>query len=232
MKLKLNKRQGWISLLLLIIFSAPVFAQDVEESLREFSELKVFNGVEVKVFPSDENRISITGHSKEKVKFEVVEDRLEIRLSLEHIWSDDNTLVKVYAKDLQVIDANESAIVDVTEQLQGNSLTFRSQEGAAIYAPISAQSVSTKAVTGGLVQLRGTSEELTVEVNTGGKFFGRDLKSREAEIYTGTGGLSEVYASEFAKATAKLGGVIEVYGNPKKFDHKTSLGGKISKKNE
>src|SRR5690606_23995979 len=107
MKLK-NKQQGsFFMCLFLSVVSFEATAQEIKEELTVFSEIKVFNGVEVELIPSDRNSISITGHSKEKVKFEVVENRLEIKLSLENIWADDNTLVRVHASGVEVIDANE-----------------------------------------------------------------------------------------------------------------------------
>ena len=128
-----SRFQGSIFLFLMLLGVAGVSAQDINEDLSGFSEVKVYNGVEVELIPSERNSISITGHSKEKVKFEVVENRLEIRLSLENIWADDNTRVTVYASGVEVIDANEGSIVEVKEKLQGPRLTFRAQEGAAIY---------------------------------------------------------------------------------------------------
>ena len=231
MKLKIKLRGRFFLFLMLVGLTSGVAAQDIKEDLSGFSEIKVYNGVEVELIPSDRNSISITGHSKEKVKFEVVENRLEIKLSLENIWADDNTLVTVYASSVEVIDVNEGSIVDVKEKLEGQSLTFRAQEGAAIYAQVDSQRLSAKAVTAGIVQLRGMTKNLDVEVNTGGKFFGEDLKAEEAEVSTGTGGQVEVNVSEYLKATARLGGLINVYGNPAELDSKTTLGGKISKKN-
>lgn len=231
MKLK-NKWQGKLFLFLMLFgCSSGISAQDITEDLSDFSEVKVYNGVEVELIPSEENRISITGHSKDKVKFEVVENRLEIRLSLENIWSDDNTLVTVYANSIETIDVNEGSIVDVKGDLEGSSLTFRAQEGAAVYAGVNSSRVSVKAVTAGIVQLKGKTDDLDVEINTGGKFFGEHLKAKEAEASVGTGGQADVNASEYLKATAKLGGVINVYGNPDDLDSKTTLGGRITEKN-
>ena len=231
MKLKNNLQGKCFLFLLLLGCSNGVFAQDIKEDLSDFSEIKVYNGVEVELIPSEENRISITGHSKEKVKFEVVENRLEIKLSLENIWSDDNTLVTVYANSLETIDANEGSIVDVKKELEASSLNFRAQEGAAIYVGVNSPRVNVRAITAGIVQIKGKTDDLDVEVNTGGKFFGEQLKSKEAEVSVGTGGQADVYSSEYLKATAKLGGVINVYGNPDDLDSKTTLGGKILKEN-
>lgn len=231
MKLK-NRIQGKVLLFLMIMGGyANVFAQNITEELADFSELKVFNGVVVEVLPGEENRIEISGHSKDKVKFELVDNRLELRLSLENIWSDDNTKVRVHTRSLEVIDANEGSIVDVPEALSGTSFTFRAQEGAAVYAKVESPNISVKAITAGLVQLRGSTRDLEVDVNTGGKYFGKQLESENAEVNVGTGGQAEVFASEYAKATAKFGGRILLFGDPGKLDSKTTLGGKILERN-
>ena len=121
--------------------------------------------------------------------------------------------------------------MDVKKLMKGSSLTFRAQEGAAIYADLESSIVSVKAITAGIVQLRGKTDDLDVEVNTGGKFFGKQLKAGEAEASAGTGGQADVKVNGYLKATAKLGGVINVFGNPEEIDRKTTLGGKISEEN-
>lgn len=232
MKLKNKILRFAITLfLLLLTASQVVVAQERTEELADFKEVKVFSGVEVEVIPSEENKIEISGDSKDKVRFKITENRLEIRLPLEYIWSKDNTVVKVYAENVEIIDANESAIVNIETVLKGDFLSFRAQEGAAIYAKVMANSVFSKGVTGGLVQLRGEAKSLEIDLNTGGKYFGENLQTEESTVYSGSGGEAEVFASDYCKATAKFGGKILIFGNPNKLDQKTSFGGRISKKN-
>jgi hypothetical protein len=210
-----------------LLLNLSAKAQNVNEQLGNFSELKTFNGVEVMLFPANRNAIEITGHSKDKVKFEIVDDRLEIRLSLDNIWSKDNTLIKVFAKSVTTIDANEGSVVEVQENLKADDLVFRAQEGAQIYGRLTAKTVYSKAISGGQITLEGKAEEQEVDLNTGGLFAGGGLKTKETVISAGTAGRGEIYASEYCKATAKLGGTIKIEGNPDKVDYKTSLGGKI-----
>jgi hypothetical protein len=225
MKLKINQIRVFIILFFTTVSSG--FAQDVKADLDAFREIKTFSGIEVEVFPSEANRIEISGHSKEDVKFQIVENRLEIRLSIDNIWSKDNTRIKVFGNSYEIIDANEGSSVVVNGKIEGGNLIFRAQEGAVIEAAVSGQKIQVKAVSGGVVNLSGKAVEQDVEVNTGGKYHGEDLKTKETAVSAGTAGRAEVYASEYCKATAKLGGVVEIFGRPEKVDHKTSLGGKI-----
>lgn len=231
MNLYRNFRQVSVGLLvLLVFFTSSTFAQEISEELPVFTEIKTLNGVKVEVIPSKENRIVISGHSKEKVKFEVSQRELEIKLSIDNIWSDDNTLIKVYATDLERINANESSIVEISGIFKIENGGFDAQEGAAIYAAVEAGSVDVRAVTGGLVQLRGEVETSKVHLNTGGRFFGKSLKTTSTEISASTGAYAEIDANKYCKATAKFGGSIHVYGDPEQLDTKTTLGGKILEK--
>ena len=217
--------------IVLFLVSGSAFAQDISEQLSDFNEVKVFNGIEVTLIPAEENRIIITGHSKEKVEYELVENRLELRMSLENIWSEDNTLVRVFFRKLQVIDANENSIVEVDGELLGSNLVFRAQEGAAVFAKIDALKQSSKAVTGGQIQLSGKVRDQEIQINTGGQFYGKKLISESTNVSIRAGGKAEVYADEYCKATAKLGGTILVFGSPDQLDRKTSFGGDIQKMN-
>ena len=226
MMLKINKK-GLLSACFFFLAVFAVKAQDISEDLPAFQELKTFNGVEVVFYPANENRIEITGHSKDKVKYEVVDDRLEVRLGLDNIWSEDNTLIKVYGNSLTTVDANQGSIVTVEGRLEGSEIHLRAQEGANILARIEAERFNSKAVTAAVIEVQGRAAEQEVDVNTGGRFLGGDLRTKSTIVSCGTAGKAEVYASEYCKATAKLGGTIEVFGRPDEFDTKTSLGGKI-----
>lgn len=223
----MNLNLKFILPVILLLFSFSVGAQDVQEDLENFSEVKIFNGLEVQVIPSSENRIEITGHSKKEVKFNIVDNRLELRLKLNNLWSKDNTQIRLYGSGIEIIDANEGSLVKVNNVLKGEELTFRVQEGANIFARINSRKITSKAVTGGKITLEGKAAEQLVEINTRGHFYGRDLHTDETEISTGTAGKGEIYAKEYVKASASLGGTVEIFGRPKEVDTKTSLGGRI-----
>lgn len=223
--MNLNQKIGLLFFLFFISFSTR--AQDVVENLGTFTELKVFNGLEVRVVPSDENKIEISGHSKNEVKYKIVDKRIEIRLKLNNLWSKDNTRITLYSRDVQTIDANEGALVEVTDYLEGENLTFRAQEGATISASVNGRKIISKAVTGGKITIEGKATEQQVDINTGGHYYGKNLHTKKTEISTGTAGRGEVYATEYVKASASLGGTVEIFGRPEEVDTKTSLGGRI-----
>lgn len=229
MKLSSKHKFSKILLLttLLFVTAVKVAAQEVREELGDFREVKVYNAVEVVIIPANMNRIVVTGHSKEEVKFEIIEDRLEIRLSLDNIWSEDNTLIRVYGNAIETIDANEGSLVKTDGTLKGRMIILRAQEGATILADVEAESVKLKAVSGGNITTEGRADTQEAEVNTGGHYDGEGFKTKECTVSTSTAGKAEVFVTEYCKATATLGGVIKIVGRPERLDQKTSLGGKI-----
>ena len=232
MKWKANLKQQTAGIFLFLsLVCSTAFGQEISEQLSDFNEIKVFNGIEVIIIPSEENRISITGIDREEVEYNLVENRLELRMSLENIWSESNTLVKVYARKLQVVDVNENSVLRIEGELLGSNLVFRAQEGASVFGQIEALKQSSKAVTGGQVHLKGKVREQEIEINTGGQFYGKNLKSESTRVNINVGGRAEVHATKYARATAKLGGTIQIFGNPEELDRKTTLGGKVQKMN-
>lgn len=227
MKWKMKVRKKELIPFLMLFLTLTVEGQEVRETLGDFTEVKTFNGVEVEVIPSEENRIVITGHSKNDVKFQIEEDRLEIRLSLDNIWSKDNTKITVYGSSIETIDANQGSFVEVAGTLEGDELTFKVQEGANLRVKVNSRKIVSKSVTGGRITIAGKAVEQEVDLNTGGHYYGGDLKTKETIVKAGTAGKGEIYATEYVKATATLGGTIEIFGRPEEVDQKTSFGGKI-----
>ena len=228
MKLKMLKLSGGLSILLFFFcYTTQAQNREVNEILSDFTELKTFNGVEVQVIPSEENRIEITGHSKHEVKYDIVDKRLEIRMSLDNLWSKDDTKIRVFGNNIQTVDANQGSLVEISGLLEGSELTFRVQEGSNIRAEVNAAKIVSKAVTGGKIYLEGKAETQQVDLNTGGHFFGKDLRTKETIAKAGTAAKGEIYATEYVRATASLGGTIEIFGRPEEVEQKTSLGGRI-----
>lgn len=217
----------YVLLLAIFMCGLQVDAQEVREELTDFAEVKTFSGVEVRVVPASSNYIEISGYSKEKVKYKVVENRLEIRMSLDNIWSKDNTQITVFAANLEIIDANEGSFVRVDKDLEAETFTFRAQEGAMISANVEANHVISRAISGGNITLDGRAESQKITAHTGGQVNARKLRTDNTEVSTATAGKAEIYATKYVKATAKMGGLIQIYGRPKEVDSKTSLGGKI-----
>src|SRR5690554_7986877 len=104
-----------VIVLLFLVLPGALSAQEISEPLNSFSRVKASNSVKVALVPSDKYHIEVDGYDKDEVQYEVKGNQLEIRLSWDNVFSDSNTLVTVFFKDLNEIDANSSSVVTLEE---------------------------------------------------------------------------------------------------------------------
>ena len=100
-------------------------------------------------------------------------------------------------------------------------------EGGKITIGMDVQVAEIRAVTGGIVQASGLAENQSIVINTGGIFEGSDLRTSNSEVKISAGGEAEVFASERIDIDVKAGGDVTVYGQPKRVNKKTFVGGRI-----
>lgn len=213
---------------MLLFLSALTNAQDlVTKTVGDFNEVKVFDKIEVILRKSLENKVEISGISRDKVEIIINENILKVKMSLDNLWDDDNTVVTVYYKDISKIDVNEGARIIAKDVVTSNILDLRAQEGGDIIAKIETTKLLARAVTGGKLELDGKAIEQEVTVKAGGQYMAKNLKTESTSVRITAGGRANIYANEYVKANATAGGTIKIYGHPKKMDIKKVFGGKI-----
>ena len=77
-------------------------------------------------------------------------------------------------------------------------------------------------------KISGTADNQDVVVNSGGKYFGKEVKSQNTKVTANAGGVAEVNVSESVNATTRAGGIVEIYGDPEDRKVKNIIGGKIN----
>lgn len=214
-------------LLFFLLFTVTVNAQAVR--LGQFDEIKVFDGIRVTVIPSEADSLVVEGKNKEFLSYKNKNGRLYIRMDLKKRLSGFNTAVALFASNpLEVIDANEGAFVSCQDVLFQQSITLKAQEGAEIEALLDVQKVSTKTVSGGIVNLKGAAKIQTHKVSAGGVVEAATLDSEQVEVRVKAGGNAAVRATELAEVKVAFGGNVNVYGQPKKLVKQIAVGGNIS----
>jgi hypothetical protein len=216
-----------ITFALIMLFAFSVRAQEIQKDVGDFNELKVFDLIEVKLIQGDEKRVVIRGENSESVKVVNNNGVLKLRMELEERFDGNNTFVEVYYESLDVIDANEGALITSKETLDQNTIELRAQEGGKIKVNLNTNHTRIRAVTGGIVKASGVSKSQEVTINTGGIFEGRELKTEDTKIGVTAAGEADVYATEKVKVRVTAGGDVNIYGNPHKIDKKTVAGGRI-----
>lgn len=213
---------------LLLIASFSVIAQSrIQKDVGDFNKLKVFDLIEVNLIQSDVNRVVIKGENGDHVKIVNDDGVLKLRMELEQRFNGDETFIELYFTNIDVIDANEGALIVSNETIEQNTIELRAQEGGKIKVGLTANHTKIRAVTGGIVVASGMSKSQEITLNTGGIFEGRKLQTQDTEIGVTAAGEAEVYATEKVKVRVTAGGDVNIYGNPHKVDKKSFAGGRI-----
>lgn len=219
---------GKISTLLFVLLTMPLFGQRIiDKDVGEFHAVKVFDLIEVNLIQSDENKILIKGRNVDDIKWVNKDGVLKLRMQLDRKFTGEDTFIEVYYTDLDVIDANEGSEITCNEMVKKTKIELRAQEGGKINIGMDVQVAEIRAVTGGIVQASGLAENQSIVINTGGIFEGSDLRTSNSEVKISAGGEAEVFASERIDIDVKAGGDVTVYGQPKRVNKKTFVGGRI-----
>ncbi|MCB0399460.1 MAG: DUF2807 domain-containing protein [Winogradskyella sp.] len=217
-------------LVLAFILGLTANAQDtIEKNIGEFSTVKVFDLINLKMIKSDGNKVIIAGDNKEDVQVINNNGNLKIRMKLEESYDGNDTVVKLYYTSVDVIDANEGANVEVKNPLEQFEIDLKTQEGAEITAELKTTYANFRAVTGGIINVSGSSKNQDISIYTGGVFNGKEFTTEKTEVSVNAGGEAYVNASELADVRIKAGGNVYVYGNPKEINESKVLGGNVKR---
>ncbi|SFW64728.1 Putative auto-transporter adhesin, head GIN domain [Sinomicrobium oceani] len=214
--------------LFLLTTITGIAQENITKETGKFDEVKVFDGISAQLIPSSENKVIISGEDASEVSIVNNNGILKVRMQLKKAFSGHKTFVEIhYNQKLSLIDVNENAFISSPETFQQINLELRAQEGGEIDIDIAVEKLKTRAVTGGIIEVKGKAKNQEVKINTGGQFDGKSLDTEQTTVNVNAGGSADVNASEYVEAKVKAGGTIKIFGNPKVIDKQTFLGGKI-----
>jgi hypothetical protein len=222
----------------LVIFSIPIIAQDSEPqtdpsderllNISEFVNLKVYSGIEVKLIPSDENKLLISGADRMDVIAKIKGQTLKIRHTLEHIINPTFTYVELYHTGLMDdITLYQGATLEVDSTYRQTSISLKIQEGASMDFKFEGEKLTSIVNSGGKLFLSGKVTNHQSSVSSGGACEAETFEAEQTKVNVTAGGIAYVYATELLEARVTAGGIIRIYGNPKKTVTKKAIGGKI-----
>lgn len=203
--------------------------ESIEKTIGEFSTVKVYDLINLKMIESDEDKVVISGKNRKDVEVINNNGKLKIRMNLEESYDGNDTVVVLYFTSVDEIDANEGAKVTVIEPIKQYEIDLRTQEGAEITATLITTYANIRAVTGGVVNVTGSSKNQDISIYTGGVFNGEDFITEHTEVSINAAGEAYIHATETADVRIKAGGDVFIYGKPKQVDESTLLGGRIKR---
>ena len=216
-----------------LLSSCMVVSQTtISKKLGDFQKIKVYNGINLELIKSNEQKLEIKGEKAAKVKVKNINGILKISLKFPEINAKGKVNLKLfYNKNILVIDGNEGAII-TGKEIDQKFLEVKAQEGASISLTIQTKHLKVKSSSGGIVKLKGTSKNQEVDLDLYGVYHGFDLKiSDYTTINVGTGAKAEVQAGETLNAKVSFGGSVFYKGDPEIVKNKKVAGGIIKQMN-
>lgn len=205
---------------------------DIEKTIGEFTELKVYDLIEVTLVKSDENKVVISGINTEDLVVINKNGKLKIRMIFEKSFDGKNTTVTLFYTNLDILDANEGAIISSEDTIKQYELDLKTQEGGKISINLEVKIVNIKAISGGIIKTNGKANSQTVTLNTGGVYEGKNLQTENTTVNIKAAGDAEVRASELVDVKIRAGGDVFVYGDPKTIKENRVFGGRVKRMKE
>ena len=199
----------------------------VSKSIGDFSELKVYDLINVELVESNENKIEITGEETSNVLIVQKNDVLKIKMVINKPFNGKRTFVKLFYKKIDIIDVNEGAKVVSKSLFKQYELELKSQEGGEISVITDTKLLSIKTVTGGIINASGTTDSQNITIRTGGVYEGSSLQALNSEIKIKAGGVADVKSSELIEVRIVAGGDLIIHGKPKNIKQTKIVGGRI-----
>ena len=219
-----------------LMLSYITFSQTVvTKNLGDYSILKVYNGIEVELIKSADQRLEITGEKSEMVKIKNVNDILKLSLPFslnpENNAADGKVLIKLYYnQNIAIVDANEGATI-TGKDFNQDKLEVNSQERAFIDLTLKVTHLNIRASSGGVIKLTGASESQIVNIDLYGVYNGFGLNvTGNSNVFSGTGAKAEISAGKTLSAKVNFGGSIFYKGSPEVQKNKKVLGGIIQRR--
>ena len=213
----------------ILIASTAIAQNQIEKTIGEFTQLKVYDLIEVKLVISDENKIIITGKNTEDVVVVNKNGKLKIRMILEERFDGKNTSVTLFYTTVDILDVNEGATISSKDTIKQYEIDLKAQEGGKINVYLEVKIANIKAVSGGTIKAHGSATKQKVSLNTGGVYKGKNLQTETTTVIIKAAGNDEVNASELVDIKIRAGGDVFVYGDPKTIIENRIFGGRVKR---
>ena len=217
---------------IVIIFLLGTFTflgqSKIDRNLGDFSKVAVYDGINLELIKSDENKVEITGKNTNFVVVKNKNGDLKIRLNLERRFSGDKTKVSLFYKTLYNIISHEGSNIFSKDTIKQADLNVKANTGSTLNFIVALNTLNTTSATGSTVNLSGNAEYHDCSTSTGAEIDAEKLTTTETYATSTTGGLIEVSATKELEANSKLGGIINVHYKTDKIVESISLGGVVN----
>ncbi len=220
-----------ITLITLICTLTLTAQNSVEKTIGEFTELKVYDLIEVELIKSNENKVIISGKNTSEVLVNNKNGKLKIKMNLEKIFNGSETKVTLYYTNVDVLDVNEGAKIYSKDVIKQFEIDLRAQEGGKVDVLCDVSYLNAKAVSGGIIEVSGTSKNQNISLLTGGIFKGEKNETEKTDVSINAAGEAYINATKTVDVKIRAGGDVFIYGNPETVNESRVLGGRVKRMN-
>ena len=210
-----------------MIYANSFSQAEISKTLGEFSELKVYDLINVELVKATENKVVVTGKNSENLNIIQKNNTTKIKMKLKKKFNGKETQVKLYYTSFDLIDANQGAVVFSKNNIKQYELVLKAQEGAQISAVIETKRLVVKSVTGAMVSTTGTTDHQDIKIRTGGRYKGAKTKAENSFLDIRAGGEADVNTQNVLGVFIFAGGDVNIYDTPKQLKQKRIFGGRI-----
>ena len=215
----------------------------VDDALAEKRATASFHGIEVSTGitlmltsgSSEEIAVSAAkaefrDHIVTKVENGILKIYYDNKLKARNIHKENKEL-KAYVsyRELDKLDANTGAIVNIEGVLKAKVISMKVNTGARITGKVDVQELDVEQNTGSIVTLTGDVTKLKVEGDTGSMFKGADLRTDNCTAKTSTGAGIYIQVDKELYARAYTGGFLKYKGSAGVKEIVTNTGGSVKK---
>ena len=207
-----------IFILLSLIFGHFIFAQttvkdsvsvqenkQIERSktimMSPFSGIKVFSGIQVKLIPSTENKLILSGENFETVVTTLKKDVLRIKQSLDQIFNPKNIYIEIYfSQPLDLIHTYQGSIVETKAVLKTTSIELKAHEGSSIEVNLECEKIKSSVNSGATLNIEGSTVNHELKILGGGICESETLLTKQTTVKVTAGGVAYIHASDLLEA--------------------------------
>tara|TARA_S200000501_G_scaffold318191_1_gene311886 strand:- start:14646 stop:15323 length:678 start_codon:yes stop_codon:yes gene_type:complete len=214
---------------ILLIFTTTIFSQvKIDRDLGEFSKVAVYDGINLELIKSDENKVEIRGKNTAYVVVKNKNGDLKVRLNLEKRFSGERTKVTLFYKTLYNIISHEGSNIFSKDTIKQADINIKANTGSTQNFVFNINTLNTTAASGANINVSGKTEYHDSTASTGAKINAQDLLAEEAYVSSTSGAVLNISVAKELEANSRLGGIINVYKKTEKITETISLGGVVN----
>jgi hypothetical protein len=208
-----------------------------KRTIESFHGIEVGTGIELRLSQGATEEVAVSASTiewRDKIITKVENGILKIQY--ESKWgsinkSRENKNLKAYVsfKTLDKLNATTGSEVKIEGVLKSNTLDLVANTGALVDGEVEIGKMTVSQNTGSKVTLKGKTDDIEIDGDTGSKFRGDDLTTSTCNASVSTGAIISIRAEKELQARANTGGVVRYKGGAVIREVKTNTGGTISR---